>query len=484
MLAHPRRVFFCALALAATLTGAQAQHGAPRIEDFRLDLPKDAIAAAENDNLRALASQAYLWGAPLFLSYRQTTEIKQARRMMAPNEEPFGGWVLMRNLATPADTNNVLPNVDTLYGASYVLLDRQGPVVLSLPKLKDRYYSVALHDAYFNTFAVVGSRSTGGDAADILILPPGHKGSVAGKFAQVIRAPTPSIALYQRIYVRDDADVPAVRALQDRIRLAPLAGWKSKDGNFPRIDTSEFDAPAPVRETRDPMRFFEIVNRQGCRNPPPQDYAALVDAFRAAGLGPCTKALPEGEAAKEAIAQGARQAQAVIDARISGGAVRNGWSVPDPNAGQTSPDYTGRAVVQIHQIGSLPPAEAMYFTARTDKAGSRLDGARAYALTFPADALPPVESGGFWSLTMYDAATNLLVANPLNRFIIRPSTPGLTKNADGSLTLNLAATQPAGTPLGNWLPAPSGGFIVVLRTYLPGEAIRSGRWFPPALELR
>jgi hypothetical protein len=475
-----RRAALFALALFST--AAAAQNDAPRIEDFRADMAAAEVEAATARDARALASQAYLWGLPAFLHFRQTTEITQARRAVAPDQEPFGGWILLRNLATPNDRGNVLPNVDTLYGASYALLDKQGPVVLSVPRIKGRYYSVALHDAYFNTFAVVGTRSNDGEAQNVLIAPPGWRGRTPAGIARVIRAPTASIALYQRIFVRDDADLPLVRALQDRVRLAPLATWRDPAARFPRIETPEFTVAAPVRETRDPLRFFEIVSRHTCTNPPPADYGALVDAFRRAGVGPCAS-LPAAAPLRAALAEGARDAQGWLDARVSSPTLRNGWVVPDPNTGKASLDYAGRAFVQLTQIGSFPPDEAMYFVGRFDAGGQPLDGRQRYTLTFPPGQRPPVDPRAFWSLTMYDGRTNLLVANPINRYIVRPSTPGLTPNADGSLTLHLSRERPANAPEGNWLPAPDGPFIVTLRTYLPSPAIQSGQWFPPAIAL-
>lgn len=469
-----------AVALSLTI-GASAQPQPPRIEDFRTDLSEAEITEATQRNIRALASQAYLWGLPAFLNFRQITEIKQARRAVAPDQEPFGGWFLLRKLAAPDDRANVMPNVDTLYGAAYLLLDKQGPVVLSVPAIRDRYYSVALHDAFFNTFAVVGTSANGAEAANVLILPPDHKGEVKGRFSHVIRAPTNAVALYQRIFVRDDADLPTVHALQDRIRLSPLSRWREAAARFPAISTSEYDPPSAIRETRDPLRFFEILTEHTCRNPPPSTYEALVDAFRRAGFGPCAR-LPASGPTREAIAQGAADAQALLDARISSQVLRNGWVVPDPNTGRASLDYAGRAVVQLTQIGSFPPNEAMYFVGRLDGSGQPLDGRRGYTLTFAPGQTPPVDRRAFWSLTMYDGRTNLLVANPLNRYIIRPSTLGLTPNPDGSLTIHIGHGRPTNAPAGNWLPAPDGPFIVTLRTYLPTKAIQTGGWFPPAIE--
>src|SRR5512139_610261 len=147
----------------------------PRIEDYRADLSPDEISAAKVGNTRSIAVQAYLYAFPAFLHMRQLTEFIQGRRFMAPDEYPLGGWFLMRKLADTT-TTTVSPNVDTLYGATYVFLDQQGLMVLSVPPITDRYYSVALLDAYFNNFAIVSPRTFGNDGGEYLIVPPGWNG--------------------------------------------------------------------------------------------------------------------------------------------------------------------------------------------------------------------------------------------------------------------------------------------------------------------
>ena len=146
----------------------------PRIEDFQTDYTAEQIHAAELRNIRAIAMQAYLQAFPAFLHLRQLTEFIQGRKYFAPDECPLGGWVLMRELATPK-TTTVSPNVDTLYGASYLLLNEQGPIVLSVPPIPDRYYSVAILDAYFNNFAIVSPRTFGNAGGNYLLMPPGWK---------------------------------------------------------------------------------------------------------------------------------------------------------------------------------------------------------------------------------------------------------------------------------------------------------------------
>ncbi len=326
----------------------------------------------------------------------------------------------------------------------------------------------------------MGTRNTNGDAANVLILPPGYTQPVAGRFTRIIRAPTPAIALFQRIYIRDSSELALVQGIQDRIKLAPLAKWRSEDSAFPKFDAPEYKSATPVRMISDPMRYFEIVSAHTCRNRPPSDYAALANTLTRAGIGPCGK-LPEEPAFRRAISDGAADAQAFLNARISTPPMRNGWQVPDPNTGKASTDYTGRAVVQLTQVASFSPEEAMYFVGRMDSDGKPFDGRNAYTLTFAGNALPPIDPRAFWSLTLYDAKDNLLSANLLNRYVLRPASPGLTFEKDGSLSLTVANVKPDGVPQGNWLPAPDGPFIVVLRTYLPQAKLRSGDWFPPAL---
>jgi hypothetical protein len=230
----------------------------PRIEDFRTDLDAAAVAAGEAANTRSIAMQAYLSAFPSFLHLRQLSEYLAGRRMMAPEEPPLGGWFLMRAISTP-EVTTVSPNVDTLYGAAYLLLRELGPVVLRVPAIRDRYYSVALMDTSYNNFAIVSPRTEGGDGGDWMIVPPGWSGTAPEGFRGVLHATTGSVFLVQRVYVRDPSEIPALHALQDAIRLLPLAGWPDGDARLPDVDIARYELQG-VRETRDTLRFFELTN--------------------------------------------------------------------------------------------------------------------------------------------------------------------------------------------------------------------------------
>jgi hypothetical protein len=373
-----------------------------------------------------------------------------------------------------------MPNVDTLYGANFVWLDRQGPIVLTVPEIKNRYYSVSMYDSWYNVFAIVGSCTTGSIAGSYLIVPPDWEGKVPAGITAVYRAPTAIISLFQRIYIGEKDDINQVRSLQDAIHIAPLASWNQPNSRFPEVDDSPFRL-TDLRDLRDPLRFFALTNEYTAITRPPKADASLIALFQTTGFGPAAQ-LPRSKDLEEAIIAGAADAQTIINATISAGPFRNGWRVPSPDTAKAGPHILSRAVLQLTQLGSLPNEEAMYFYSYRDGNNQPLDGRNRYKLTFPKGQLPPINTSGFWSLTMYNEK-GLLVDNPINRYVIRPDTEGLTYNGDGSLILYLQADQPSGVPVGNWLPAPEGEFSVTLRAYLPEQSMISGTWFPTGIAL-
>jgi hypothetical protein len=126
--------------------------------------------------------------------------------------------------------------------------------------------------------------------------------------------------------------------------------------------------------------------------------------------------------------------------------------------------------------------EAIYPAYFVDADGKPLNAAESrYVLRFPKGDLPPANA--FWSLTMYDGKTQLLVDNPLNRYLINsPMLPKLKIDADGGLTLYVQHDSPGAEKESNWLPAPAGPFYVVMRIYLPKPEVISGAWKEPPLE--
>src|SRR5881409_1117243 len=116
-----------------------------------------------------------------------------------------------------------------------------------------------------------------------------------------------------------------------------------------------------------------------------------------------------------------------------------------------------------------------------DAAGQKLNGANRYTVRFAPGQLPPVHA--FWSLTMYELPKSLLVANPINRYLINsPMLPQLKRNADGGLTLIIQNESPGKDKEPNWLPAPKGPFSMIMRLYWPKEEAIDGKWTAPPLK--
>jgi hypothetical protein len=158
----------------------------------------------------------------------------------------------------------------------------------------------------------------------------------------------------------------------------------------------------------------------------------------------------------------------------------NGWTTIF-GCGEPSRGLLQRAACSVIFLGPVNvPQEAMYWTTSKDGAGHTLNGRHDYLIHFPAGQLPP--NHAFWSLTMSDAK-NRFAANPIDRYSVGDRS-GLVPNADGSVDIYIQNTAPAGRA-SNWLPAPSGNFILWLRAYLPAQTILDGEYkVPPVLEAR
>lgn len=140
-----------------------------------------------------------------------------------------------------------------------------------------------------------------------------------------------------------------------------------------------------------------------------------------------------------------------------------------------------RAVGAMLGIYGNSKEEAFYSVYQSDAAGQPLDGANDYTLHFAAGKLPPVNA--FWSITMYDGKTKLLIANPLDRYLINsPMLPDLKRDPDGGLTIYLQHASPGKEKESNWLPAPAGPMYLAMRLYWPKQSVPDGKWIVPKIQ--
>ena len=185
-----------------------------------------------------------------------------------------------------------------------------------------------------------------------------------------------------------------------------------------------------------------------------------------------------------------KEGDAKVDKFLASGMkIVNGWSIGSFFGDRDfyKGDWLMRAGAAKGGIYGNDAVEAVYPFTRTDAKGETLDASKHdYTLTFPAGQLPPVNS--FWSVTMYDGKSQLLIKNPITRYLVNsPMLPGMKKNADGSLTLHIQKDSPGKAQEANWLPAPDGPIYLVMRLYWPKTEPPSilpageGTWQPPAI---
>lgn len=418
-------------------------------------------AFAEGGDLKSAARDAWLYGLPLIEMASTRARAVAGRAVGIPaGVNRFGH---ARVLADPTARGVTTPNNDTLYSSAWIDLTK-GPVTLTLPRTGDRYISVAGMNMFTDNDFVLGTRTTGGAGGKFTIVGPGQ----AGSGPNVVRLATPHGWLLSRILVDGESDLPAVHALQAQLAIT---------GPTVTPGTAVYAARgAPALE------YFASVAALLRENPPPGTDAAFFARVAALGLtgagGFDPKRFNAAQVAE--IEAGVAEARQSLRTIRVGGAVQ-GWNYPRSNLGFYGQDYALRAAVALGGLAALPGAEAMYMNPVGDQ-GRMFTGAGPYVMRFAADRMPPVDA--FWSLTMYEATPEgqfFLTENPIRRYAIGDRTPTLKKNADGSLDLWIARTDPGGDRTGNWLPAPAQGpFTVSFRAYLPRPELMDGRYrLPP-----
>jgi hypothetical protein len=190
------------------------------------------------------------------------------------------------------------------------------------------------------------------------------------------------------------------------------------------------------------------------------------------------------------VVAGMKEGEAKIKQYLESGQKNiNGWKVGSlfGDSAFYNGDWLKRAAAAQAGIYGNDAAEAMYPMTKTLANGEPLDGSKHnYTLTFAAGQFPPVNA--FWSVTMYDGKSQLLIKNPINRYLINsPMLPNMKKNEDGSLTLYVQKDSPGSDKESNWLPAPNDTIYLVMRLYWPKTEAPSilpageGSWKPPGI---
>ncbi|MFI8720023.1 DUF1254 domain-containing protein [Stenotrophomonas sp. NPDC077464] len=429
---------------------------------------------------RAIARDAYVYGVPLVDTYK-TVYAFNVDKDNPQYKGPFNAILNIARVFTPDDTAFVTPNSDTPY--SFAMLDlRAEPVVITVPAMEqDRYFVFQLMDLYTFNFDYIGSRATGNDGGSYLIAGPGWNGQAPPGITKVIRSETDLVSVVGRTQLFNPADLDNVRKIQAGYKVQPLSAF-SNAAPPPAAAQIHWIKPIPPGQDRTSLEFFnQLAFLLQFAQPPHPSEVALRERFAAVGIRPGQPFAPDALPAElqAALSQGMEDGQKEIDAKRASLGGRTDALFGDRDFLKN--DYVARATGTQVGIGANSREEAMYPILDKDADGQQLDGSKGrYTLQFANGELPPVEA--FWSVTMYALPQQLLVSNPIDRYLINsPMLPQLQKDADGGLTLLVQADSPGEDKQANWLPAPAGPFVMFMRYYRPKPALLEGRWQTPAV---
>lgn len=475
-----------ALALASGLFTACEKKSDPINQAEQAD-KKAGVAAPSIEEVKAIAEEGFVYGLPLVMCYTANYEFwigKDSGQYKAP----LGQLYNEQRVFTYQDTAVITPNSDTPY--SFVCSDlRAEPVVVSVPAVeKERYYSVMLCD--FNTFnfGYIGSRATGSEAGDYLIVGPDWKGETPAGIKKVFHATTQYALAVFRTQLFGADDMPNVIKVQEGYKVQPLSAFLKQPAPpaAPAIEWPK--ANADLAKTN----FFEYLDWVLAIAPAGPEEKEIRAKLAKIGVGP-GKTFNFKDLSlehKAAVVLGLKAGEKKVEEKVAAvGKKINGWSIASAFGDRDfyKGDWLLRSAAAKAGIFGNDAVEAMYPMTKTLANGEPIDTSKGnYTLTFPAGQLPPVDA--FWSVTMYDGKTQFLIKNPINRYLINsPMLPNMKKGEDGSVTLYIQKDSPGPDKEANWLPAPDGNAYLVMRLYWPKKEAPSilppgeGTWNPPAV---
>lgn len=438
--------------------------------------------ASEEEFAYSMGIQAYIFGLPLTILERERRirldPVQRERQSdLAPVAE-INAIGNMHSLSTSDDILPYTPNNDTIYsGALLELVDE--PVILTVPDILGRYWSIEVADAYTENRFYIGSRATDGYGGDHAFVGPDFKGELP-EGVVVHQLPYNSVMIAIRIGVdksHETVSTEEVRVLQRQFKLTSLSNWLA--------GAEGAAVPTSVKAKPDydgPLGFYQLFADLMIDNPPTSEHAAQVEPFKYINLIPGQQFDPEklSEPMQAGLARAVKAGEKIMDWKVKyrGITYESRWN--KVAEGTYHHEYLDRAAGALGGLFVHDYVEAIYYSTYESYVpatiegqpgtGELFDSSNQYVLHFDKGELPSTEDNGFWSITIYGPDFQL-VANDINRFSISDRTEGVITNEDGSVDFYIQSECPTDAiEKQNWLPCPKDPgqlFRLNYRIYLP-----------------
>jgi hypothetical protein len=427
------RIRVGALALSLCLTFAGCSHTNDAVSQAEKQDVLNGVPVPSIEQTKQIARAGFVYGLPLVMAYAVMYQFN-VDKTSSQYKGPFNAISNEARVFTYKDTAVITPNSDTPY--SFLQMDlRAEPMVISVPAVeRARYYSVQLTDGNTFNFGYIGTRATGTEPSDYMVVGPDWKGDAPAKIKKVFHSTTQFAVAIFRTQLFNPGDMPNVVRVQKGYKGQTLSAYLKQPAPAaaPAIDFLK------ASDELVKQNFFEYLNFALQFAPAGPEEVAIRTKLLSIGVGPGKKFEMKdlSPAHKAAVLLGIKAGSDEVDKFIASGSKDiNGWQVGSffGDRAYYNGDWLRRAGAARGGIYGNTAIEAAYPLTRKTASGDVIDTSKHnYTITFGVGQLPPVNA--FWSVTMYDGKSQLLIENPINRYLINsPMLPSLKKNADGPL---------------------------------------------------
>ncbi|WHP33213.1 DUF1214 domain-containing protein [Trabulsiella odontotermitis] len=427
-----------------------------------MSLTSAVRAQAPTDESQLYNAWSYLLGRALIIR-QENTDMR----------EPGMNYNVIKYYNSPSSTAFVNPNFDVNYLESWIAIDDSSAVLLSVPEIKDRYYTIQLLNEWGDNITNINNRVYPNHPSGVFALITAHSNVKLPEGVVPVILPTHKAKLMGRIELKDTPE-EATKLLQ--------AVTLSVTGT-PRIELP----PAIPDFTNGKLPGVALFDNAEAILQSAPDYTPV-----AAGLQQSVRDIAQQVHASSQYRQQTDNilTQRVIpafmqEAHTGIATLKNNWLGGHREGrgynGHYGTDYRMRTSLNLLGIWANSPGEAVYYLASKDSNGQSLNGNGFYRLHFPANALPETMAKAFWSIIMVSIPDYQVIPNPLKRYNFN-NYSGLKKNSDGSLDIVIGPRPPKHFPESNWLPsAPDHAFAFTFRAYVPEADVAAGDRFPPVV---